>query len=224
MKKVLLIILAFSSFVILFFGLKKYQDHNSSKNETSSNRQDSNLTELKTGDIIFHKSKSSQSDVLESVTKSIYTHCGLIWIDGKKKFVLEAVGPVKLTPLKEWINSGKGNHYVVKRLKNADSILTVEGLRRMKAETDNFMGKNYDSKFCWDDKNIYCSELVWKIYKRAIGIEVGKLQTFDDFDLTGPSAVQLIKNRNMENIPGAETVISPVAIFESGLLMKLLER
>ena len=49
----------------------------------------------------------------------------------------------------------------------------------MKNEGEKFKGKNYDLTFEWSDDKIYCSELIWKIYKRSTGIEIwieGSLQ------------------------------------------------
>ena len=48
--------------------------------------------------------------------------------DGKP-FVFEAVQPVKLTPLDDWIARGERGQFVVKRLRDADERLTAEALR-----------------------------------------------------------------------------------------------
>ena len=83
--------------------------------------------ELTDGDIIFHTSKSSQSDALRRAMNSPYTHMGVIFlIDGVPE-VLEAVGPVKWTPLEEWIRRGESGRYVVKRLADS-SVLTTEAI------------------------------------------------------------------------------------------------
>jgi hypothetical protein len=37
---------------------------------------------------------------------------------------------------------------------------------------DKYLGKNYDIYFGWSDSLIYCSELVWKVYKDAWDIEL----------------------------------------------------
>ena len=68
------------------------------------------------------------------------------------------------------------------------------------------------------DERIYCSELVWKIYKEALDIEIGELETLEDFDLTDKAVKQKLKERYGNNIPQNEKVISPVAMFESPLL------
>lgn len=175
--------------------------------------------EIKDGDIIFQTSKSMQSNPIQLATKSKYSHCGIIYKKGSDFYVYEAVGPVKLTSMKEWIARGKNNTYVVKRLKNVEKIITPDVLKKMKQVGDQFKGKPYDITFEWDDNRIYCSELVWKIYKQAAGIEIGKLQKFKEFDFTDTRVKQIIKDRFHNKIPREEIVISPAAIFDSELLI-----
>jgi uncharacterized protein YycO len=175
--------------------------------------------EIKDGDIIFHTSTSMQSKPIQLATKSKYSHCGIIYKKGNKLFVYEAVGPVKLTPIKEWIARGKNNSYVVKRLKNAENIITPGVLKKMKQVGDQFKGKPYDDTFEWSNSRIYCSELVWKIYQQAAGIEIGKLQKLKEFDLSDASVKAILEKRYPNKIPTQELVISPAAIFDSELLV-----
>jgi uncharacterized protein YycO len=132
---------------------------------------------------------------------------------------LEAVQPVKTTPLDQWIARGEKGHFVVKRLKNADQVLTAETLRSMKKEGENFKGKDYDLTFEWSDDKIYCSELIWKIYQRATGLEIGNLEKLSDFDLTSEVVKKKLKERYGDKIPMNEAVISPASIFDSKLLI-----
>ena len=179
---------------------------------------------LQEGDIIFQSSMSGQSHAIQLATRSKYSHCGVIFKEGNEYFVYEAVQPVKKTPLAKWITHGDDNHYVVKRLKEHEKHLTKESLKKLKKEIQAFMGKDYDLTFEWDDQRIYCSELVWKGYERATGLEVGKLQELKEFDLTHPIVKQKLKERYGKNIPMNETVISPGAIFESELLELVVEK
>lgn len=170
------------------------------------------------GDIIFQVSTSSQSKALQLATKSEYSHVGIIYKQKDKYYVYEAVQPVKLTPLNIWIKRGENGHYVVKRLKNHDSVLTDSVLGKMKEISEMYKGKNYDIYFEWSDGCIYCSELVWKIYKKATGIEIGSLQKLNDFDLTHPIVKEKMKERYGDNPPLNEDVIAPASIFNSDLL------
>jgi uncharacterized protein YycO len=175
-------------------------------------------TGLKEGDIIFQTSLSGQGKAVQLATHSLYTHCGIIYKNQAQWEVYEAVQPVKITPLGDWISQGDGEHYVIKRLKNADFVLTAANLAKMKEYGKQFKGKNYDLYFGWSDERIYCSELVWKIYKEGTGVEVGKLRKLKDFDLTSKEVKAKMAERYGDNVPYEESVVSPEDIFKSDLL------
>ncbi|MDM8514803.1 YiiX family permuted papain-like enzyme [Desulfobacterales bacterium HSG16] len=173
---------------------------------------------LKNGDIIFQTSKSSQSRAIRIATRSKYSHMGIVYIVSGNPFVFEAVQPVKLTPLDKWIQRGENGHFVVKRLKNADRLLTAGTLTKMKKIGQAYKGKDYDLFFEWSDTRMYCSELVWKIYKKTLGIEIGKLQKLSDFDLDHVEVRAKLDQRFKTQIPVNEPVISPARMFQSDLL------
>ena len=183
---------------------------------------DEKETTFKNGDIIFQDSPSSQSQAIKLATKSKYSHVGIIYRSKEKIFVYEAVGPVVLTPLKKWISHGVAGHYVLKRLKNRD-ILTERILTNMKRVAEGFKNRPYDALFAWSDDRIYCSELVWKIYKRAVGIELGALKKLGSFDLTHPVVKATLQARYGQNIPLNESVIAPQGVFDSNLLKTVYE-
>jgi len=181
-------------------------------------------TDLKAGDIVFQVSLSGQGKAIQLATKSKYTHCAIILDDGKGPYVFEAVQPVKRTAVEEWIEQGDDQHYVVKRLKNADKVLTPAVLKKMNSASKQFIGKDYDITFEWSDKKIYCSELVWKMYQRCTGIEISTPQKLRDFDLTSNIVKEKMRERYGSNIPLDETVISPAALFDSNLLTAVVSR
>ena len=113
---------------------------------------------------------------------------------------------------------------MIKRLKNADQILSSTTLTKMKRIGERYMGKAYDIHFEWTDDKIYCSELVWKIYKQATGIEIGELDQLADFDLTNEIVKAKINQRYGDNIPMDEKVISPAAMFDSDKLIIVKEK
>lgn len=171
------------------------------------------------GDIIFQTSQSRQSIAVQKATKSPYSHMGIVYVRDGRAVVFEGVGPVKSTPLGEWTARGKDGRFVVKRLKDAGKLLTTDTLKRMRNEGKKIEGKPYDSYFEWSDERIYCSELVWKVYQRGAGIELGKLQKMDDFDLSAPEVKDKIKERFGDKPPLSEKVIAPVTIFDMPLLV-----
>jgi hypothetical protein len=92
----------------------------------------------------------------------------------------------------------------------------------MKKAGKVFDGKRYDRYFEWSDDRMYCSELVWKIYKNALGIEIGELKQLKDFDLSSPEVKKIVKKRYGNEIPLNETVISPESMFNSRLLTTVM--
>jgi len=224
MKKII-IALGFLVLILLggFYAKKKFYDPKhrleNAKDETANLAVDSKIRD---GDLIFQTSLSQQSKAIQLATKSKYSHCGIIYKEKDNYYVYEAVQPVKRTPLDKWIARGKDGRFVVKRLKKADEILTPETLKKMKQAGEAFRGKSYDLTFEWSDEKIYCSELIWKIYQRAAGIEIGKLEKLSDFDLTSETVKTKMKERYGDKIPMNETVISPAAIFDSELLETII--
>ena len=172
------------------------------------------------GDIIFQTSRSAQSVAIQKATHSKYSHMGIIFIRDNEAYVYEAIKTVQYTPLKKWIARGEGGRYVVKRLRNADRILTSAAVAKLRENAAKFQGKPYDLTFEWSDDRIYCSELVWKIYDRALGIRVGRLQKLREFDLSDPIVKTRMKERYGSSIPLEEPVISPGEIFSyDGLIV-----
>lgn len=176
---------------------------------------------LKTGDIIFQTSFSGQSQAIQLATKSPYSHCGIVVVKEGKVFVLEAVQPVKLTPFNKWITQGDKKKWVAKRLINADSVLTENTIKKMLMIGKSHLGKNYDITFNWSDKEIYCSELVWKVYNTGANRKLCKLHPLKSYDLTHPIVQKILKQRYGNKIPYNENMVSPGDIFNSKLLVEV---
>ncbi len=177
-----------------------------------------NDLQLKDGDLIFQTSLSSQSKAIQLATKSKYSHMGIILTNNGKQMVYEAISTVQFTPITSWIKRGEGGHFVVKRLKNVNSILTVQSLEKLDSVAALFGGKPYDLLFNWSDEKLYCSELVWKMYDRALNVQIGELQKLNDFDLSNPQVQNKMKERYGDDLPLGESVISPEQMFHSSLL------
>ncbi len=169
------------------------------------------------GDIVFQDSESSQSQAIKLATNSKFSHCGIVMKLNEEWMVLEAVQPVRVIPVDQWIANGTDNKYAKKRLKN-DVILTKKVANAMWKIGESFLGKNYDIFFDWGDDQMYCSELVWKIYERGAGIELGSLRKLKDYNLNSKEVQDQLKLRYGADIPLNHKMISPQDIWESDLL------
>ncbi len=170
---------------------------------------------LRDGDIIFHSSRSAQSAAIERATSSPYSHMGVILHRDGQPFVYEAIATVRYTPLARWIARGDGGKYVVKRL---TAGLTAAQTKKLRASAAEFAGKPYDLYFEWSNDRIYCSELVWKMYQRALNLEIGRRQKLREFDLTDEVVKAKMRERYGSQVPLNEPVISPAGMFDSPLL------
>ena len=163
---------------------------------------------IKEGDIIFHTSQSSQSSLIQQATNSEITHCGVIIIKNKQPYVLETLNTVTLTPISKFINRGKNKKYYIKRVIE-DSILI---------EYDQYLNIPYDLSFNLNNDKLYCSELVYDIYKNQFNIELCDTSVISDYNIS--NLTDILDKRNIKhNTP----VITPVDLFNSELLRTVIK-
>jgi hypothetical protein len=148
---------------------------------------------------------------------------GIILTHDGRRMVFEASDVVRFTPVNVWVKRGKGSRYAVKRLKNADALLNAFTVEKLQNVAARFEGRPYDQYFDWSDDRLYCSELVWKIIDRALGVEVGSLQKLSDFHLEDAVVKAKLEERYGDATPLDESVISPEQMYRSELLETIYE-
>lgn len=178
-------------------------------------------TSWQDGDLIFQTSRSSQSSAVQIATGSRYSHMGMLVQQRGEWQVLEAAATVRYTPLADWLARGVGGHAVIKRLRTP---LTPAQQASLRAAIPTYLGKPYDLTFRWSDHRIYCSELVWKLYQRTLGIRIGPLQKVRDFRLADPRIQAQLRARYGEQLPLDEPVVSPGAMFDDAQLQTVMKR
>lgn len=172
--------------------------------------------DLRAGDLVFHRSTSDQAAVIAEVTGSELTHVGLVLPHDGELAVLEAVQPVKWTPIDAWIARGEGGRFEIRRPREPLGEADVEALVR---EGERYLGRPYDARFEWSPRRIYCSELVWLVYARALDRELVEPQTFGDLVLT--EAARRLARRRLGRLPRtSERIVTPVALAESPALFE----
>ena len=176
---------------------------------------------LRDGDLIFQTSRSGQSLAIQRATHSPWSHMGVILMRDGKPFVFEAGATVRYTPLAQWAARGASGQYTIKRLMD---VPTPAQTARLRASAGKYAGRPYDLYFEWTDERIYCSELAWKLYRDAMGIEIGTRQKLREFDLTDPAVQAKMRERYGSHVPLNEPVISPGAMYDSPLLETVLTR
>jgi len=198
----LTIILVFASYSFI-----NSHTNNSIQNSTLDLRK----LNLQSGDLIFRRGTSIESHiVLLTDQESDYSHVGMIYIINGKLFVIHTVpkendadpGYIKLEPINRFLSDGKASRLAIFRLHQyfSEKINTAS----------NYAYNCYVKKYCFDnnydlvsDKQLYCTELIWKAYKRA--------------------GVDLVcsRLRNINFIITNKIMIMPSSIIESKLLEKV---
>ena len=170
------------------------------------------VIKFREGDIIFQRSSGELADKIAAITKSELTHCGIVVIENEKVMVLEAGDTVSLKPVKEWVKRGEGKKFLLMRAKN----IKPGQVTAIIEESRKYYDKPYDFKYSWDDDFIYCSELVYKCYKRGSGIELCPFIALKDLDYKGHE--EYIKKLMNGKLPLDLEMITPVGISRSGEL------
>lgn len=178
--------------------------------------------DLREGDIVFQGNAGPQSDAVRKATGSPFTHCGVVTEINGRLAVLEAVQPVRITPIDEFIRRSLPGTFHARRL---SSPLNQERVGQARNWAEKQTGKAYDIKFAWGDDQLYCSELVWKLFD-AGGIELCKTRKFRDYNLNDPVVKRIIVERygNEANLPLDEPVVSPGDLAASPLLVEAPRR
>jgi hypothetical protein len=168
------------------------------------------MSDKKSGDILFQSLPHGELvDAIEAVTSSGWSHCGVLLEREGRWVVAEAIGQVRYTPLHLWIVRGRGSlvdSYRVKNLKLQDDKKVIVGV-------DKLLGKSYDLSYAPDDSEIYCSELVYKVYDRELGIKIGDWEKLGS--LNWKPMEKFIRSMENGRLPLDRLMITPVGLTMS---------
>ncbi len=171
------------------------------------------------GDFLFQSLPHNDLiDAIEGSTGSPFSHCGIVKKSGTAWVVVEAIGPVKETPLALWVLQGRKSAYAAYRLRPPLDAKIPQIL----AATQKYKGRPYDIHYDLDEARIYCSELLWKSVRDATGRELGKLQRLGDLGWQPYEKVI----RTIENgaLPLDRVMITPKAFAEAPELEPVFSR
>jgi hypothetical protein len=132
------------------------------------------------GDVIFQSLPHGPIVwAIEGVTRSPYSHCGIVAKQDGRWIVYEAYEEVSATPLRTFLFRGRGGGFAVYRLRSPYR----EHIPRTLECCTAYLGRPYDIRYRLDDEAIYCSELVYKAYRDAThGQQLGRLVRFGDMN------------------------------------------
>ncbi len=164
--------------------------------------------EPRDGDVVFQSLPHGPVVwAIEGVTKSPYSHCGIVAKKDGQWVVYEALGKVRVTPLRDFLFRGRGGGFVVYRLRDTHRAHIPETIRCC----EKYLGRPYDIRYRLDDEKIYCSELIYKAFRDATnGQQLGTLVKFGDMNWEPYET--LIRQIEGGEVPVDREMITPVEL------------
>ncbi|MGC3966582.1 MAG: YiiX/YebB-like N1pC/P60 family cysteine hydrolase [Pirellulales bacterium] len=164
--------------VVLFAGCAKPAASDDAQSSAPAASKEATY-EPQVGDVVFQSlPHGTLVNTIEGATQSPLSHCGLVAHGPKGWVVVEANGSVKETKFDRWIAQGRGGNFSAYRFaeKYADKIPQMVAAARKR------LGKPYDLRYEFDDRALYCSELVFKAFQEATGEECGRVVTLGELN------------------------------------------
>lgn len=130
-------------------------------------------TLLREGDIIFRRGISLISNiVLETDSKSPYSHVGIIVFDSTKPFVVHAVPEesendidyVRKDPLDLFLRKDRASAFAVYRYYDSTAAYGASLISSRYYNSKILFDAAFD---LFDSKELYCTELIWRAYKEV---------------------------------------------------------
>jgi hypothetical protein len=172
--------------------------------------------EPREGDILFQSlPRNPLIDAIEGATASSFSHCGILHWSGSRWVVIEAIGPVRETPLAAWIAQARNQQFTAFRLKPRYRTKIPAFVQA----AQSYRGLPYDIHYDFDDNAIYCSELIFKAFRRAAKEDLGKIQKLGE--LQWQPHVEVIKQIEGGNLPLERKMITPRSLSEAQQLERI---
>lgn len=216
------------------------------------------FSKLKDGDLVFIKSSTDRADAIEKVTGSSLTHCGIIFLVGdsepKERMVYEGAGRGinKHLNMRDWQLKESGydpdhppahpilHEVYARRWKD----MPTDKIGQLKDEASKLHNTPYDFGFAFENRDgngteyIYCSELIYKAFKKTFVIDLGNPRPLSSYysslDEAHAREVRKVLDKYLNKPESkacrggqpynpAEMTISPKQVDESTLLQDVTD-
>ncbi len=166
---------------------------------------------LRSGDIIFIAIRSPVYRYVAETCRSWDSHVGIIFRepDGSLVVAESRVPFASYGSLDRFLARADGGKFAIRRLHGG---VTDAQAAKLRAECDRRMGRVYHFGFDFDSRLEFCSKLVYCAYREALGVEVGRLETFDELLKSNPTApLGFWRAWFLGNIPWQRRTITPTS-------------
>ncbi len=183
------------------------------KPNQSGNRQ----FDIQPGDLIFTVIPFTLFKQVATATQTWTNHVGWVYaVESERVLVAESRFPLsQITTLENFIQRSGEGRFAIKRLhREIDS----RQLDRLRQATRKRLGKWYHTGFNYQSSRQFCSKFVFDIYREALNIQLGEMQSFAELLQENPQAnLNFWRCWYFGRIPWARRTITPAALLDSPL-------
>ncbi|MFM2296173.1 MAG: hypothetical protein RLZZ350_2586 [Verrucomicrobiota bacterium] len=179
---------------------------------------------LQSGDVVFIAVRSPVYAMIARTAQSWDSHVGIIFREANGALVVaeSRVPRCSYTTLDKFLARSASGQFAIRRL---PAGLTAAQATALRAECDRRMGIQYHLGFDFDAPRQFCSKFVYETYRAALGIEVGRLETFRDLLTSNPAApVNFWRLWFFGFIPWQRRTVTPTSQLRSPLLQTVLAK
>jgi hypothetical protein len=110
-------------------------------------------------------------------------------------------------------------------LRSAPEGLNADQSKKLARHLNRYAGRPYDILFEWSDREIYCSELIWKAFHSGLGISLGEVGRWSELNWREPTVKSQLEQRyemrgreiDYDQLMD-EKIITPQSMYTSPLL------
>jgi len=177
--------------------------------------------QLKEGDILFISINSFLYKQVAQGTGSWCSHVGFAIKENDQWYVLESALPtVRKTPLHKFLQRTCNNELAIRRLPSA---LTETQLHHLKTAAAKRMGRWYHLGFNFDSSRQFCSKFVHQVFKEALDVQLGKIETLQELINTNPQAnLSFWRTWYLGFIPWQRRTITPTSLLNDPQLQTIM--
>ncbi len=129
---------------------------------------------LNEGDLIFLDIDSVIFEQVAKATQTWTSHVGVAIYKESQWHVAESTLPLsKITPLCKYLSKTQDERVEVRRLVQP---MSEQQMLLLKDELSQHMGIFYDTGFNFESSKMFCSKLVYVVFKSALDLEVGSIK------------------------------------------------
>lgn len=169
---------------------------------------------LREGDIIFSRIPNALYRRICAATNSPTSHVGILFRDSTGDWIVaeSKVPCVRFSSLDNFLDRSANGWHTVRRLKRVLAPADVAALRR---ECENHMGTLYHTGFRYESRRMFCSKFVHEVFRSALNIPVGRLETFADLLHRQPgTALNFWRWWFFGHIPWQRLTVTPASQLE----------